>query len=106
MMGLTKHNDTIKFALQLQLDKTGNFMTATETHASACMEKTGFEDGWIEDSMVANKIGLLMWSTVKIHTERLADQFNTMEQRPHESPVLAAKGHMQYKWFRSKLKEQ
>ena len=56
--------------------------------------------------MVASKLGLLMWSTDKIHRERLVDQLSTMEQRPHENPVLAAKGHMQYRWFRSKLKEQ
>ena len=31
---------------------------------------------------------------------------STMEQRPHENPVLVATGHMQYKWFRPKLKEQ
>ena len=48
--------------------------------------------------MVANKLGLLMWSTEKIHKKKLADQLSTMEQRPHENPVLAAKGHMQYKW--------
>ena len=29
-----------------------------------------------------------------------------MEQRPHANPVLVAKGHMQYRWFRSNLKEQ
>ena len=56
--------------------------------------------------MVANKLGLLMWSTDKIHKERLVDQLSTMEKRPHENPVLAIKGHMQYKWFRSKLTEQ
>ena len=38
--------------------------------------------------------------------ERLTDQLSTMEQRPHANPVIAAKGHMQYRWFRSKLKEQ
>ena len=70
------------------------------------MEKTGFEDGWIEDSMVANKLGMLMWSTDKTHKKMLVDQLSTMEQRPHENPVLAAKGHMQYKWFGPKLREQ
>ena len=47
--------------------------------------------------MVANKLGLLMWSTDKIHKERVADQLSTMGQRPHENPLLAAKGHIQYK---------
>jgi hypothetical protein len=36
----------------------------------------------------------------------LVDQLITMEQRPHENPVRVAKGLMQYRWFRSKLKEQ
>ena len=56
--------------------------------------------------MVAVKLGMLMWSTYKIHRERLADQLSTMEQRPHANPVLVAKGHMQYRWFGSKLTEQ
>ncbi|MFM7982946.1 MAG: hypothetical protein ACKPKO_26840 [Candidatus Fonsibacter sp.] len=45
-----------------------------------------------------------MWSTDNIHQDKLADQLSTMEQRPppHERPVLTAKGHMQYTWFRSK----
>ena len=47
-----------------------------------------------------------MWSTDKIHRERLVDQLSTMEQRPHENHLLAAKCHMKYRWFRSKLKEQ
>ena len=81
-------------------------MIASETHSSASVEKTGVDDGWIEDSMVANKIVLLVWSTDKTHKERLVDQFSTMEKHPHENPILAAKGHMQYRWFRSKLKEQ
>ncbi len=68
----------------------------SETHSSALVEKTGFEDGWMEDSMVANKLGLLMRSTDKIHRGRLADQLGNMEQRPHENLVLVAKGHMQY----------
>ena len=54
--------------------------------------------------MVANKLGLLMWSTDKMHNERLADQLSAMEHRSHENPVLAAKGLMQYKWFGSNLK--
>ena len=29
-----------------------------------------------------------------------------MERRPHENPVLAAKGHMQYKWLRANMREQ
>ena len=72
-------------------------MTATETHSSAFVEKTGFEDVWMEDSMEANKTGLLMWSTDKIHKDMVAGQLRTMEQRPHENPVIAAKGHLQYK---------
>jgi hypothetical protein len=28
--------------------------------------KPGLEDGWMEESTVANKLGLLMWSTDKI----------------------------------------
>ena len=55
----------------------------------------------MDDSMVANKLGLLVWSTAKIHKERLVDKLSTMKQRHQENPVLAAKGHMQYKGFRS-----
>ncbi|MFM7983636.1 MAG: hypothetical protein ACKPKO_30365, partial [Candidatus Fonsibacter sp.] len=47
-----------------------------------------------------------MWSTDKLHKGRLLDQSSTMDQRPHENPVLVAKGHMQYTWFRSILQEQ
>ena len=70
------------------------------------MEETGFEDGLIEDSMVANKLGLSMWSTDKIHMEKLVYQLSAMEHRPHANPVIVAKGHMQYRWFGSKMKEQ
>ena len=58
------------------------------------------------DSMAADKVGLLMWTTDKILRERFADQLSTTEQRPHDNPVLAAKGQIQYRWFRSKLTEQ
>ena len=64
----------------------------------------------MEVSMVANLLGLLMWSTENIHQDRLVDrlvvQLSTMEQRPHENHVLVAKCNVQYSWFRSKLKEQ
>ena len=80
-------------------------MTATEVHSTASMGKSGFEDGWLEDSVVASKLGLLMWSTDKVHKEKLHDQLNIMKQRPHENPVLAAKGHMQYKWVRANMRE-
>ena len=49
---------------------------------------------------------MLRRSTGQIHKDRLVDQLSTMEQRPHENVVVAAKGHMQYRWRRSKLKEQ
>ena len=70
------------------------------------MERLAFEDCWIEDSVVASKLGMLMWYTDKTHKERLVDLLSTMEHRPHENLVLAAKGHMPYRWFRPKLKEQ
>ncbi len=57
--------------------------------------KSGFEDDWMEDTTVASKLWLLMFSTDRAHKERLADQFSTMEQRPHQNRVLAAKGHTQ-----------
>ena len=76
-------------------------MTDTETHSSASVEKTGFHNGCVEDSIVAKELGLLMWSTNKIHKERLADQLSAMEQSPHDNPVPAAKGHMQHKWLKS-----
>ena len=104
--GLRKYSDKLNFALQLKLDRTGSFMTATETHPTESADKHGFEDGWLEDSMVAHKLGLLMWTTDETHKERLADQLSTMEKRPHENPTLAAKGHMQYRWFRAKMREQ
>ena len=36
----------------------------------------------------------------------MANQLSIMEQRPHENPVLAAKGHMQYKWLKANMREQ
>ena len=60
----------------------------------------------MEGYMVANKIGMLMWFTFKIHKKMLPDQLSTMEQRPHENPVLVAKGHMHYKWFGFKQRTQ
>ena len=95
--GLRKHSDKLSFALQLKVDREGSFLTATETHSTATVDKAGFEDGWLEDSIVASKLGLTMWATDQIHQDRLTDQLNTMEKRPHENPALAAKGHMQYK---------
>ena len=71
--GLTKYSGKLKFALHLKLGKTQNFTNATETHSNASVETAGFEDGWMEESMVANKLGLLMWSPDKIRRERLAD---------------------------------
>ena len=56
--------------------------------------------------MVANELGMLMWSTDQTHKERLAGQSSTMDQRPHENPLLAAKGHMEYRLFRAKMREQ
>ena len=85
---------------------TGNFMTVSETHSNASVKKTGFEDGCITGSMVASKIGMLMWSTDKTHKDILADHLSTMEQRPHANTVLAAKGHMQHKWSKSHMGEQ
>ena len=67
---LRKYSDQLHFALQLKLDMSGSFMTASETHASAFVDKSGFEDGWIEGSMAANRLGLLMWSTDQTHKER------------------------------------
>ena len=81
--GLKKYLAKLKFALQLKLDRIGSVMTASETHASASADKAGFEDGWMDDSMVASSIGLLMLSSDKTHKERLSDQLSTMEQRPH-----------------------
>ncbi len=56
--------------------------------------------------MVASKLGLLMWSTEKVHREKLDDQLSIMEQRPHANPVLAAKGRTQYRWLRANMREQ
>ena len=47
-----------------------------------------------------------MWSVDKTNQERLVDQLSTMEERPHENPVLVANGIMQYKWFRPNKCEQ
>ena len=96
----------LNFALQLKVDRDGSFMSATEVHNTTSMDKSGFEDGWLEDSMVANKLGLLMWSTDKVQKEKLDDQLSIVEQRPHENPLLAAKGHMQYKWLKARMREQ
>ena len=37
--GLSKHSDKLKFALQLKLDRISSFMTASETHSIASVEK-------------------------------------------------------------------
>ena len=79
-------------ALQLKVDRDGSFVTAIEAHSAASMDKSGFEDGWLEDAVVASKLGLLMWSADKVHKEKLDDQLRNMEKRPHENPLLAAKG--------------
>ena len=47
---------------------------------------------------------MTMWATDQVHQDRLTDQLNTMQKRLHENPALAAKGHMQHRWFRSKLR--
>ena len=61
--GFPKYSDKLKFDLQLKLNSPGNFMTDSERHASASVHKPDLKDGLMEDSMVARKIGLLMWST-------------------------------------------
>ena len=58
MQGLATHSDKLKFALQLKLDRAGSFMTDFETQSSSSVEKTGFEDVWMDDSLVANKFGM------------------------------------------------
>ena len=70
------------------------------------MDKSGSEGGWLEYSMVASNIGLLMWSSDKVHREKVDDQLSIMEQRPHAIPVLAANGHMQYRWLGANTREQ
>ncbi|MFM7983138.1 MAG: hypothetical protein ACKPKO_27840, partial [Candidatus Fonsibacter sp.] len=77
-------------------------MTATETHSSSHVEQSGYEEDLMEDSMVASKLGLPMWSTGKIHQDNFAGELSTMEHPPHENPVLAATDRMHYKWFKSK----
>ena len=47
-----------------------------------------------------------LFLTDKVHKEKLDDQLSIMEQMPHENPVLAAKGHMQYRWIRANMREQ
>ncbi len=61
----------LNFAPQVKVDRAGSCMTATEAHSTASMDKSGFEDGWLGDSMVASKLGLLMWSTDKVHRGKL-----------------------------------
>jgi hypothetical protein len=100
------YSANLNFALQLKVDRNGSFMTATEVRNTASMYKSGFEDGLLEDSLVASKLGLLIWSTDKVHRQKLDDQLSIMEQRPHENPVLAAKGHMQYKWLKANMRAQ
>ena len=81
-------------------------MFASGAHSSASMDKLVFQDGGTEDSMVASKIVLLMWSTGTILQDRLVDQLSTMEQRFHANLVLPAKGRLQYRRVGSNLKEQ
>ena len=69
--GLTKYNDKPQSALQSELHKAGNFMSAKEAHANACVESV-CEERLMDDSMVANKFGLLMSSTDNIHQENVS----------------------------------
>ena len=103
--GLRKYADKLNFALQPKLDRTRSFMTARETHPSASVEKSGFEDGLMEGSMVANKLGLLMWSLDQTDKERVVGHLGSMEQWSHVNPVLASNGRMRYKWLRAKMQE-
>ena len=45
---LREYSYKLDFALQLKLYRSGSFMTASETHASASVDNSGFEDGWME----------------------------------------------------------
>ena len=58
---LKGYSAKLNFALQLKVDRDGSFMTATEVHSTASMDKSGFEDGWLEDSIVASKSCKLFW---------------------------------------------
>ncbi|MFM7987660.1 MAG: hypothetical protein ACKPKO_50940, partial [Candidatus Fonsibacter sp.] len=89
--GFKVYSDKLKFALQAKLDRIGTFIFDSQTLSSVCVDTLGVEYGWMEDSIVANKLGLLMWSTDKLHKDRLLDHSSTMEQRPNADPVLVAK---------------
>ena len=48
-------------------------------HTPVSVDKTGTElYGCMADSMVAHKIGLLMWSTGKSHKDKFADKLGTI----------------------------
>ncbi len=83
---MRKYSDKLSCVCQSKLDRSGSFMVASN------VDKSGFEDGWMEGSVVANKFGLCMWHTDNTHQERLVDQLSTMEQRPHENLVLLPRG--------------
>ena len=106
MRGCAKYSDKLHFALQLKLDKSGSVMspmrhTPVPLWTNLALRTVGWRAPWWP-----TKVGLLMWSSDQTHKERLADKMRTMAQRPHEDPLLAAKGHTQYKWFKAKLSEQ
>jgi hypothetical protein len=61
--GPSKYSDKLNFALQLRPDRFVIFMTATEAHCNACVDKSGFENGWMTEFMVANKD----WSVPMVH---------------------------------------
>ena len=46
----------LMFALHMYIGKTGNRMTANETHSIASTEKSGSDYGWVEGSTGANNI--------------------------------------------------
>ena len=68
--GWNKYSDKLKYALHLKLIKTGNFMTDSETRSSACVERSGFDSGWMDDSTVANKLGMFLCVPLTRPTKR------------------------------------
>ena len=85
--------------MQLKVDREASCMSVTESHAQINIMKNTMLKGWLtEAQVVARKKNLHQWPYGGSQKQMLVDILDGLPSRPHETSLLAAKGHKQYEY--------